>query len=126
MASLCRSAEGEGVDPDARVQEGDLERAVVDRVGLADELVQPRSGGRAVSPVVHVDPASGTWWSSVEADPKSDGVPAGDRRHDEVHVAGVEAVGDPAPARFRIVAWRRTVQSPERAQWSNRRRAGNA
>ena len=41
---ISRLAEGEHVGLGARVEEGDLEGAVGDRTGLADQLVQPRLG----------------------------------------------------------------------------------
>src|SRR5256885_17071959 len=53
-------AEGEGVGLDAWVEEGDLEGALADRAGLADELVQPRVGDDAVALGVHGGPVRGS------------------------------------------------------------------
>jgi hypothetical protein len=44
LSTCADLAEGEGVGLDAWAEEGDLEGAVADRAGLADELVQPRGG----------------------------------------------------------------------------------
>src|SRR5919204_316151 len=54
-------AEGEGVGVDAWVEESDLEGALADRAGLADELVQPWFGDSAGALVVHVGPVGGSW-----------------------------------------------------------------
>ena len=65
-------AEGEGVGLDARIQEGDLEGALGDRAGLADELVQPRFGQGAVALVVDVGAVGGSRGLPVEAHPEPD------------------------------------------------------
>ena len=59
-------AEGEGVGLDAWVEEGDLEGALADRAGLADELVQPRVGDGAVALVVGVGAVRGSRRLPVE------------------------------------------------------------
>jgi len=48
-------AEGERVGGHARGEERDLEGALGDPFGLADELVQPLPGDRAVALAVHVE-----------------------------------------------------------------------
>ena len=62
-------AEGEGVGLDARVEEGDLEGALADGAGLADELVQPRVGEGAVALVVDVGAVGGARGLPVEDAP---------------------------------------------------------
>ena len=47
-------AESERVGLRAGVEEGDLEGVVGDGAGLADELVEPRLGDRAVAVAVHI------------------------------------------------------------------------
>jgi hypothetical protein len=88
-------AEGEGVGLDARVEEGDLEGALADRARLADELVEPRFGDRAVALVVDVDAVRGARRLPVEPHAEPHGRPPCCRSHDQMEVAGVEAVGDP-------------------------------
>src|SRR3954451_10084470 len=92
-------AEGEGVGLCAGVEEGDLERALGDRTPLADEVVQPRLGDRAVAVVVDVVPVVGARRLSVELHGEPRRVPACRRGHDQVYIPGGEAVGDP-PAGF--------------------------
>ena len=79
----------------ARVEEGDLEGALGDRAGLADELVQPRFGDRAVALVVDIGSVRGSRRLPVDAYAEPHGRPSRCRSHDQVQVAGVEAVGDP-------------------------------
>src|SRR5687768_5541172 len=98
-AARAGLAEGEGEGPYAGVAEGDLERAVGDGAALADELVQPRLGDRAGAVVVDVVPVVRARRLSVEAHAEPHRVPTRRRCHDEVHVPGGEAIGDP-PAWF--------------------------
>src|SRR5215211_34902 len=88
-------AEGEGVGLDTWVEEGDLEGVVADGAGLADELVQPRFGGRAVALVVHVGAVGGARRLPVDEHVEPHGGPSCCRSHGQVQVAGVEAVDDP-------------------------------
>ena len=62
---------------------------------MADQLVEPRFGGRAVALVVHIGSVGRTWWLPVDQDTEPHGGPWCCRSHDQVQVAGVEAVGDP-------------------------------
>src|SRR5829696_9163967 len=87
-------AEGEGVGVDAWVEEGDLEGALADQAGLADELVQAWFGDGAVALVVDVDPVGGARWLPVDPHVEPHGSPLGWRSHDQVQIPGVEAVGD--------------------------------
>src|SRR5215218_3612019 len=68
-----RLAEGEGVRLDARVEEGDLEGPLGDRVGLADELVEPWFGKGAVALVVDVSAVGGSRRLPVDPHPEPDG-----------------------------------------------------
>jgi hypothetical protein len=67
MAGPPRLAEGERVGLDPGTEEGDLEGAVRDGAGLADELVQPLVSHRPVALVVDVDPVRRAWRLSVDA-----------------------------------------------------------
>src|SRR4030095_15276100 len=60
LTAPCGLAEGEGVGLDAGIQEGDLEGVLADRAGLAEELVQPRVGDRAVALVVQISSVGGS------------------------------------------------------------------
>ena len=94
MAGPPDRAEGEGVGLDAGVEEGDLEGAVGDGAGLADELVQSLFGRRAVALAVHVDSVRRTRRLSVDEHAESRGRVPYCRSHDQVKIAGVEAVRD--------------------------------
>src|SRR5215211_4806273 len=87
-------AEGEGVGLDAWVEEGDLEGAVAYGAGLADELVQAWFGDGAVALIVDVGSVGGTHGLAVQVHAEPHRCPWGSRSHDQVQVAGVEAVGD--------------------------------
>jgi hypothetical protein len=68
-------AEGERVDLGTRIEEGDLEGAVSYGAGLADELVQPLSGHRAVALVADVGAVRRARRLSVDAYVESYEVP---------------------------------------------------
>src|ERR687897_3743031 len=87
-------AEGEGVGQDAGVQEGDLEGALGDGAGLADELVQPGAGDRAVARLVDIGAVGGTWRLPVQQHPEPDRRARRGRSHDQGQVTGVEPVDD--------------------------------
>src|SRR5215471_15305206 len=93
-----RLAEGEAVGLGAGVEEGDLEGAVGDGAGLADELVGPLLCEGAVAVGAGVGPVRLAGWLTLDADAEPLGRSRCRRSHDEVEVAGVEAVGD-LPAR---------------------------
>ena len=94
MAGLPDLAEGERVGLDLGVEEGDLEGAVGNGTGLPEKLVQPLFGHRSVTLVVHIDPMCRAWWLSVEKHAESYGCVPYCRAHDQVEVAGVEAVAN--------------------------------
>jgi len=94
-------AEGERVGLGARVEEGDLEGAVGNRAGLADELVQPLFGHHPAALVVDVGPVRRTRRLPVKQHPVSHRGSWCGRPHDQVQVAGVEAVGDLPAGRVR-------------------------
>jgi hypothetical protein len=70
VAGVPELAEGEGVGLDAGVEEGSLQGAVADGTGLADELVEPRLGDRAVALVVNVGAMGGARGLAVEQHPE--------------------------------------------------------
>src|SRR5215213_2485900 len=88
-------AEGEGVGLDARIQEGDLKGALADRAWLANELVEPWLGDRAVALVVDIRPVGASRGQPVDTHMELHGRLLSCRSHDQVQVAGVEAVEDP-------------------------------
>jgi hypothetical protein len=90
--------EGEAVGLNVGVGEGDLESAVGDGAGLADELVNPLLREVAVAVGVDVGSVGRAGWLSVDEDPASHRASWFRWSHDEVEVAGVEAAGD-LPAR---------------------------
>ena len=63
---LADLAEGECVGLDAGIEEGDLEGAVGDGAGLADELVEPLFGHRSTALVVDIGPVRRTRRLSVD------------------------------------------------------------
>src|SRR5271157_2420454 len=95
MAGLPDLAEGERVGLDLGVEEGDLEGAVGNGTGLPEKLVQPMFGHRSVTLVVHIDPMCRARRLSVEKHAESYGRVPYARAHDQVEVAGVEAVANP-------------------------------
>jgi hypothetical protein len=75
--------------------EGGFEGVVGDGAGLAEELVEARLGEGAVALVVDVAAVGGARGLAVEAHPEPDGTAGRGRGHDQVQVAGGEAVDDP-------------------------------
>ena len=59
-------AEGERADFDAGLKERDLRGPLADRPGLADELVQPLLGDRAMALAIDVDAVGGAGRLPVE------------------------------------------------------------
>src|SRR6266496_2104484 len=95
LREKSRLAEGECVGLNARIEEGDLECVLGDGATLADELVEPLFGHRAVALVVDVGSVGSARRLPVDEHATSYGSPSRGRSHDEMQVAGVEAVGDP-------------------------------
>jgi hypothetical protein len=94
MAGPPHLAEGERIRLDAAIKEGDLEDAVGDGPGLADELVQPLFGYRSVAFAVNVGAVCRARWLPVEEHAESYGRAGCGRPHDQVKIAGVEPVRD--------------------------------
>src|ERR1700730_4966823 len=94
MAAPPHLPEGERVRLGAGIKEGNLEGAVGDGAGLADELVYPVLREGAVAVVVDVGSVGLAGRLSVDEDAVSEGGAWFRRCHDEVEVAGVEAAGD--------------------------------
>src|ERR1700730_18248373 len=100
MAAPHHLPEGERVRLDAGIKEGDLEGAVGDGAGLADELVYPLLREGAVAFAVDVGSVGLAGWLSVEEDAESYRGSRGCWPRDEVEVAGVEAAVDLPVRRF--------------------------
>src|SRR5215475_5363468 len=61
---------------------------------MSDQLIQPRFGNRAVTLGINVDSVSSSRWLLIDEHAKSHGTASRCRPHDEVKIAGVEAVRD--------------------------------
>src|SRR5580698_6036812 len=91
MSGRCESAEGKVISLRSRIEELDLELAIHDRVGLPNELVQPRFDNRAVAWAVNISTVSGTRRLSIDRYAKSHGGSSRRWSHDEIEIARVEA-----------------------------------
>src|SRR5581483_417935 len=94
-ARADRSAEGEDVRFCPALVEGDLDRPLVDGLGLAHELVQAAVVEDAVAMLVDVDSVRVTRRVAVEQDAERDRVARLAREH-QMSVACVETEGDAA------------------------------
>src|SRR5215510_10097836 len=94
----CRSTERERECLHARIEKLDLEQSIGDGFRLPDQLVQALFGDRAVALIVDIDAMGGTWRLSIDEHTKPHGGAWGCRSHDEIEIAGVKAVGNPAAA----------------------------
>ena len=119
-------AEGERVGLNARIEERNLECVVSHGAVLADKLIEPLLGDSAPASAVNVNSVGGAGWLSVDEYVKADGSSSRCRAHDEMKIAGVEAVHDSPAGRVQQAACSPAVQSPGRAQWLSFRRAGAA
>src|SRR6185503_12054066 len=89
-------AEGEHVHAGAGLQEGDLERALLDAAGLTDELVEPRERDGPVPLLVEVRSGGRARCLSVEEHAEPDGRSRFSGLQHEMEVAGPEAEYEPA------------------------------
>ena len=110
------SAEGESKGLHARIEKLDLEQAIGDGLGLADQLIQSLFADRTDALVVDVDAVRSARRLSIEAHAKPHGSPWRGRSHDEMEIAGMKAIGDPPATLVQRAAPLFMVQSPERAQ----------
>src|SRR5260221_7342375 len=95
-SSWVASAEREAICLDAGIEELDLEGALRDRPGLADQLIRALVPDDPLATGLDVAPVGTARDLAVEIDPERDrGAPCGGA-HDEVEVAGVEPEGDPS------------------------------
>src|SRR5580658_6961970 len=78
----------------ARTYEFDIEHSICDRPGLADQLVHPWLGHKAIALLIDVTPMSVARGLTIDAHPKADRGASKARAHDEINVACVEAVHD--------------------------------
>src|SRR5688572_10929188 len=119
-----RSAERQAVRLGAWVEELDLDEALVDRVRLADELIQALVGQRAVARLVDVETVRRARRLAIEQHPETHGCSSGCRAHDQVGIAGLEPERDTPAAlvqhrgvlRDRPVADGRPLVEPE-SRW---------
>ena len=95
-AASAQLAEGEREGLDVPIQELDLKQAINDRLRLPDELIRARLSHYAISRAVEVGPASGACGLSIQKYPESSGSFLNWRRHDQVKIARMKAVGDPS------------------------------
>src|SRR5262249_1051861 len=95
------SAEREAKGLRPGVQKLDLEQAIVDGLGLTNELVEPRLRQRPVPLGVAVRAVRGLRRLPVDRDAEANRRSSLAGPHDEIHVAGVEAVHDASPRLLR-------------------------
>src|SRR5581483_724044 len=94
--AMLRSAERERKDLCSRIEELHLESAIDDGLPLPDELIQPRLPDCTHPFRVDVDTVGGARRLAVDEDAEPDRRIPRRRRHDEIDVAGMEAVRDAA------------------------------
>src|SRR5258706_6957023 len=87
-------AEGERVRLHARIEKRDLEQSISDGLRLSNELIQPLFAHDAVTLLVNIASVSSVWRLSVNEHAKPHGGSSRCRSHDQMQIAGVEAVGD--------------------------------
>src|SRR6476469_2803625 len=68
-APCDRSAEGEAVGLGARLEELDLDEALLDSAGFADELIQALLGQGALPLLVDIEPVGGARHHTVQLHP---------------------------------------------------------
>src|SRR4030095_15835442 len=90
------SAEREDEGLESTIEELDLERSVHDRPRLTDQLIQTLFDNESVAALVDIETVSWTRRLSVDRHTQTDGTLASRRPHDEMQIACVEAVHDPA------------------------------
>jgi len=88
------AAEGEHKGLHARLEKLDLELPISNGPWLADQLIQPLFGNRAVALLVNVAAESRARRLSIEEHAKAHGRSSRRRSHDEMQIAGVKAVRD--------------------------------
>src|SRR5687768_703028 len=88
------SAERHAIRLGARLEELDLEPALDDRPGLADQLVGALVGDEPAAIGVNVAPVRAIRELAIQEDPKRDRGAFGRRTRDEVEVAGMELEGE--------------------------------
>src|SRR5262245_39589347 len=122
LGGLFWLAEREHVCLDAVIGETELERALVARPALPDQLVEPLLDDGPVSVLVVVESVRVAGWFAVDEDLVRHGRPVHRRAEDEVDVARVEAERDPSvglvqharTALDRPVAGERPLVEPQR------------
>src|SRR5205823_1716660 len=92
---MRQSAEGECKSLHTRIEKLDLELSIGDRPLLADQLIQPLVGHRAVALFVDIGSMRSTGWLSIDEHTKTHGSPPRCGSHNEMKIAGVKAIGDP-------------------------------
>src|SRR5215510_3818355 len=92
--SPARSAERKGESFHTRGEKLDFELSVGGGIGLPDELIKPLFGHGAVAMLVNVNAVGPARRLSIDQHTKLDGCSRHCWTHDEVKIAGVEAIGD--------------------------------
>ncbi len=95
MLIMLSSSERESVGPDAGLEEFDLDGPVDNRPGLANELVKPVLPHGSPTACVHAGAVIGAGNSAIDRHAKPHRT-LGGSAEDEMEVAGMEAVADPA------------------------------
>jgi hypothetical protein len=94
MLRFCESAKRERKGLQARINKLDLELSVSDGLPLSDQLLQPLFGNPAVALIVNVTSVSIARRLSIDEHAKSRGIASRCQSHDEVKIAGLEAIRD--------------------------------
>jgi hypothetical protein len=90
------STEGERKRPHSGIEKLNLELLIGDGLRLSNQLVQPLFGNRAFASHIEVKSASRDCWLPVYEHAKPHGRSLLSRTHNEMKVAGVEAVRNPS------------------------------
>src|ERR1051326_9311767 len=115
-------SEREDIGADAGIEEFDLERAVLDRSLLPDELIEARFLHAARTIGVHVGAMVGAGRHAVDFHAEANGVAFGRRQH-KINVAGMKPVADGpglAAERGELAADRPNPRQAPPVEWQHR------
>src|ERR1700730_11020258 len=101
VASSPGLAERKGIGGAAGVEELDVKGPVRDRTRLSHELVQAGFLDAAPSVRIDIQAVIGPRRRAVDRDAKANGLRRVGRAHDEVHIARMKPVRDPASCRIK-------------------------
>ena len=88
------SAESKGERLRARIEKFDLEGPILDRIVLADQLIQPVFRNLPVSMLVGIDSVIGSRVMTVDLHAKPNWFSIRGRTQDQVHISRMEAKDD--------------------------------